>query len=158
MLNHQQARRQRKDQTRKEARQRANELAAIAQAKAQAKLESLGHRVKPTTDHVNAAYPYDLDVWNREGRQLRVEVKYAEAHLNGTQWRYQSRPHHHQADIYLLLCVTPEGNEHWYVIPMWAIFPRKSVTIWGLNPIDYGGQWAIHWETWSEINEPPFEF
>lgn len=111
------------------------------QDKAKTKIETmLGVKAIPQT----YKSPYDFLVGN-----VTVEIK-------GTRWqkkaqRYQADVRHHIADIVLLDAVN--GSDHWFIIPMADIAPRRKIEVYSYNVERYRGQWCGYLEAWFLLVE-----
>jgi hypothetical protein len=84
--------------------------------------------------------PFDLWVGD-----LRVEVK-------GSHWRqahhcYQASIRNHAADMLIFDAIN--GQDHFFIIPMPAVAPRKTVEVRCYNVEASKGQWAAYLERWD---------
>jgi hypothetical protein len=100
----------------------------------------LGVEVHPTTHKC----PFDLFVGG-----VKVEVK-------GSHWqhkarRYQAAVRNYEADVLLFDAVN--GIDHWFVIPMDMIAPRRQVEVYSYHVESYKGRWAAWLEAWDVLDE-----
>jgi hypothetical protein len=101
-------------------------------------VQELGLRINLTTRNA----PFDLWI---EG--VRVEVKAA----TWRDTRYQAAIRNHRADILIFDCIN--GTHHFHVIPMPAIAPRKSISVWRYDPAQSAGQWQPYLDNWQHLIE-----
>lgn len=101
-------------------------------------VDRLGLRLSPTTRNA----PFDFWI---EG--IRVELKAATWHESPKGGRYQAAIRNHQADILIFDCIN--GTDHWHIIPMTDIRPRKGIAVWCYNPANSGGQWLPFLDNWQ---------
>lgn len=106
--------------------------------------ERWGHiwRISPTVKNA----PWDLWI---EG--VKVEVKASRWYDHRRGGRYQAAIRNHQADIVIFDCIN--GTDHFHIIPMPAITPRKNIAVWSYAPEDSRGQWVSYLEAWDYLNE-----
>lgn len=100
----------------------------------------LGVEAIPQTYHSQ----YDLTVGN-----LTVEVK-------GSRWqdkaqRYQADIRQHTADLVMFDAVN--GTDHWFIIPMADLAPRRTIEVYSYHVERYQGQWAGYLEAWFLLVE-----
>lgn len=116
-------------------------LARRVEARVARQLAAWGYQVCPTTHNA----PFDLWV---EG--ARVEIKAARwyCHQRGG-GRYQANVRQHQADVLIFDCIN--GADHYFIIPMAVIVPRRSLVVTSHNPAAYGGQWAEFLDAWEHL-------
>lgn len=121
-------------------RQEQQRRARLAENRIIRHLEHLGYEVHPTTYHA----PFDAWVGG-----CRVEIKVS--NWQDKACRYQGNIRHHEADI--LLFVAVNGTDHFFVIPMAQVQPRKSVEVYSYHVKRYQGQWAAYLEDWSILDQ-----
>ncbi len=103
------------------------------------KLEGMGYVVHTTTHKC----PWDLWVGN-----CRVECK-------ASHWqkanRYQANIRHHDADLLIFNAVN--GQDHYFIIPMCSVAPRRSIEVYSYNISKYSGQWSLYLEAWDVLEQ-----
>lgn len=119
-------------------RQQALRLARIAQERIIRKIEQMGFIVHQTTPNA----PWDLWVGG-----CRVEAKASNWQQKAQ--RYQANVRHHQADVVIFDAIN--GTDHYFIIPMQEIQPRKSIEVYSYDVLDYSGQWAEYLEQWDVL-------
>jgi hypothetical protein len=94
-------------------------------------------------------------LWYTDGeRAAGIEVHRAvsQEDKKGRYTRYQAKVDgHDQAQILLLLAVTPDNHEHPFFIPMAEIGQRRNIAIWSADPVEYRGQWAPYRNNWEVV-------
>jgi hypothetical protein len=101
------------------------------------RLQQLDLQAYPTANNS----PFDLWV---EG--VKVELKASHWHEPG---RYQANIRNHKADFLIFDCIN--GTDHFHIIPMAAIAPRKAIAVWSYDPADSSGQWVQFLENWDHL-------
>jgi hypothetical protein len=123
-------------------------------------LRERGYRVM--SGRRNRAYLWYTDGERVAGLEVRRAVSQAGKSSSGPYTRYQSPVlGHNQAQVLLLLAVTPDGQEYPFFIPMSAIGQRRNIAIWS-DPVEYNGQWAPYRHNWDVLEQalaeaPPHE-
>lgn len=86
--------------------------------------------------------PFDLWIGD-----VRIEVKVSRW-INPRQHpgRYQAAIRNHKADLILFDALN--GSDHWFVIPMNQVAPRKTIEITSYDVCVYSGRWAEYLEAW----------
>lgn len=102
-------------------------------------LERMGYPVHPTVYHC------PFDVW---AGNCRIEIKVSS--WQPKQRRYLGNIRHHEADILLFDAIN--GQDHFFVIPMTEVKPRKTLEIYSYHVTRYKGQWAAYLENWSILD------
>jgi len=114
----------------------AVEQRAVQSLKTQ--INRLGLRLTPTVR--NAPFDFWIEgVW--------VELKAAGWHQFKNTGRYQAAIRNYLADILIFDCIN--GTDHWHIIPMANIKPRKSIAVWQYDPAQSAGQWLPFLENWQ---------
>ncbi len=119
-------------------RQQTYRRSRIAQDRIIRHLEHLGYQVHKTTHNA----PFDAWIGG-----CRVEIK--ASHWQEAARRYQANVRHHQADVIIFDAVN--GRDHYFVIPMAVVTPRKSIEVYSYNVAAYKGQWAEYLEAWEVL-------
>ena len=117
-------------------------LARRAEAEIMQRAGQRGYRSAQTTHKA----PFDLWI---EG--VRVEVKAATWREAKNGARYQACIRQHQADILIFDCIN--GTDHFFIIPMAEITPRRNIAVWSYDPADYSGQWTPYLEAWPLLDQ-----
>jgi hypothetical protein len=83
-----------------------------------------------------------FDLWVGDAR---VEIK-------GSNWRenkgcYQANIRNHAADVLIFDAVN--GTDHFFIIPMAEVAPRRTVEITSYDVNAYTGQWAVYLDRWD---------
>ena len=112
-------------------------LARIVEARVALCIEALfGYSINQTSHKAS----FDLWVDN-----VKVEVK-------GSHWqgrRYQANIRNHSADILIFDAIN--GLDHYFIIPMAQVNPRRTVEITSYDVLAYTGQWAAYLEAWDVL-------
>lgn len=98
------------------------------------------------SSRTKANAPFDMVI---EG--LRVEVKAAAWHDSPKGGRYQANIRNHKADLVIFDCIN--GTDHFHIIPMAVIVPRKALAVWSYDPSASSGQWVGYLENWDYLTE-----
>jgi len=88
--------------------------------------------------------PFDLFIGG-----VRAEVK--GSHWQNRARRYQADVRHYEADVLLFDAIN--GTDHWFIIPMAAIAPRRKIEVYSYHVESYKGQWADFLEAWDVLDE-----
>lgn len=121
-------------------RQKRYKLARIAQQRIIKHLERMGYEVHETTHNA----PFDCWVGG-----CRVEIKASNWQEKAN--RYQGNIRHHKADILLFDAIN--GADHFFIIPMAEVKPRKTLEIYSYNVNNYQGQWSDYLESWVILDK-----
>lgn len=122
------------------ARQQTHRLAQVAQERIIRKLERMGYTAYTTT------HKAPFDAW----------IAGCKAEFKVSNWqdkagRYQAHIKNHQADIVIFDAIN--GTDHYFIIPMAAITPRKTIEITRYHVNHYQGRWSPYLERWDILRQ-----
>ena len=115
-------------------------LARQVETKVSNLITALGYPVWPTPQNS----PFDL--W---AGGARIEVK-ASRWINPQKPRYQAGIRNHRADLLIFDAVN--GADHFFIIPMALIIPRRTIEITRYDVTAYSGRWAEFLEAWNLLH------
>jgi hypothetical protein len=117
-------------------------LARQVEAKIIKRISPYGWPVNLTTHKAK----FDLWIGN-----AKVEVKGSHWRNRGSFGIYQANIRNHAADVLIFAAIN--GSFHFFVIPMAAVKPRKTVEISSYHVDAYAGQWSPYLEAWDVLEE-----
>jgi len=123
-----------------EKRKQTHRLAQAAQGRILGKIQRLGYTAYLTT------HKAPFDAWIAG---CKAEFKASNWQTKGR--RYQAHIKNHQADIVIFDAIN--GMDHYFIIPMAAVAPRKTIEITRFHVSQYQGQWAQYLERWDILQQ-----
>lgn len=118
-------------------------LGREAEALVAGKLAALGYQVAETSYHSTC----DLVV----SGALRIEIKAAAWHQDGSRGRYQARLHKRQEAELVVLMVRSGWGDSFFIIPAAELTGQRSITIRCYNPAAYTGRFSGYREAWELV-------